>query len=192
MQSLKRNHVYKIGIAGGSGSGKTRLSLYLEEQLSQLMVKVIHMDHYYKQVRPVYKAPFTDQEYEDFNHPDAVDLNRLYEEYTAAVQSHTFDVVIIEGFLLFHFPEFRNTLDVKVYIDCLPDERMVRRMAWFLEKGYTYDEFTKEYLDLVRYRHDEFVEPTKWFADIILNGSKGTHKGTEILLKWILMRCRGL
>lgn len=189
---MKRNHVLTIGIAGGSGSGKTRLSLILEEQLSPLAVKVFHMDRYYKTERPRCKAPFTEKEYEDFNHPDAVDMGTLYQEYAAAIQSQVFDVVIIEGFLLFHFSELRKSLDLKVYIDCLSDERLIRRTKWFLEKGYAYDDIMNEYLDLVRYRHDEYVEPTKWYADIILNGTEGAHKGTDMLLEWIIMRSRGI
>lgn len=189
---MKRNHVQTIGIAGGSGSGKTGLSLYLEEQLSPLVVKVFHMDRYYKSVRPFVKAPFSEKEYEDFNHPDAVDITKLYNELLTAVQSQTFDVIIIEGFLLFHFPELRKALDLKVYIDVRADERMIRRTAWFVEKGYIYDDIMSEYLDLVRYRHDKYVEPTKWYADFIMNGSAGKYKGTDMLLKWIVMRSRGM
>lgn len=189
---MKRNHVQTIGIAGGSGSGKTSLSLCLEENLRPLVVKVFHMDHFYKAVRPVCHAPFTDKEYEDFNHPDAVDVSRLFQDYAAAVQSQSFDVIIIEGFLLFHFPELRKILDLKVYIDCQADERFIRRTKWFLEKGYTYDDTVAEYLDLVRYRHDEYVEPTKWYADIIMNGTTGPHKGLNMLLQWIEMKSRGM
>ncbi|WP_422657135.1 AAA family ATPase [Paenibacillus sp. EC2-1] len=189
---MRRNHVQTIGIAGGSGSGKTRLSLQLEEQLQPLVVKIFHMDHYYKEVRPQSRASFTDKEYEDFNHPDAVDVHRILQDYFAAVQGQNFDVIIIEGFLLFHFPELRNTLDLKVYIDCQADERSLRRMKWFLEKGYTYDDTVAEYLDLVRYRHDQYVEPTKWFADIIMNGATGPRKGMNMLLRWIEMKSRGM
>lgn len=189
---MRRNHVQTIGIAGGSGSGKTTLSLYLEEHLQPLVVKIFHMDHYYKKVRPRSHAFFTDIEYEDFNHPDAVDVSRFLKDYSSAVQGQVFDVIIIEGFLLFHFPELRNILDLKVYIDCQGDERFLRRTKWFLEKGYTYDDTVAEYLNLVRYRHDQYVEPTKWYADIIMNGATGARKGMNMLLQWIEMKSRGM
>lgn len=174
-----------IGIAGGSGSGKTHLSLLLKDGLKDKNVLILHTDRYYKAQRPVMKAPFSNKTYEDFNHPDGVDIQRLCAEYQAAREGNEFDLIIIEGFLLLHFDELREWLDLKVYVDCRADERMIRRTGWFLSKGYSYEETVQEYLDLVRFRHDEYVEPTKWHADIIINGSTGPHKGAELILVWI-------
>ncbi|GAB6931334.1 uridine kinase [Paenibacillus sp. JCM 10914] len=177
-----------IGISGGSGSGKTTLSLVLEDQLKDCRIAVYHMDKYYKSVRPLAKAPFTGNVLEDFNHPDGVDLQRLSTDYDQALLSGDYDVVIIEGFLLFHFERLRETLDLKLYVDCPADERMVPRSEWFINKGYSRDEVTQEYLQLVRYRHDEYVEPTRWYADLIMNGSTGGDLGTQVVLDWIRVR----
>lgn len=176
-----------IGIAGGSGSGKTTLSKYLADQLNEanIKVKVIHMDKYYKTVRPVTTSPFTFKEYEDFNHPEAVDIERVQEDFHNALSDLEYRVVIIEGFLLFVFSELREKLGYKVFVDCQSDERLVRRINKFSPERYSTAQVIAEYLDLVRFRHDEFVEPTRWYADLIINGSSGSQKGGEILWEWL-------
>jgi uridine kinase len=68
--------------------------------------------------------------------------------------------------------EILSMLDLKLYVDCRPDERIVRRLRRNMTWGLSFDEIASVYLDMVRYRHDEYVEPTKWRADFILNGSK--------------------
>ncbi|MGG3279530.1 uridine kinase family protein [Paenibacillus solani] len=185
---MEYNQTLTIGIGGGSGSGKTTLSLQLKQKLSMYRVEIFHMDRYYKPERPIAKAPFTNQLFEDFNHPDAVHIQRLIEDVGKAVHSGEHDVVIIEGFLLYQFEQLRKLLQLKVFIDCPADERMIRRNRRFTEKGHSEQEVLQEYLQLVRYRHDEFVEPTRWYADVVLNGSIEGNLGCAVVTEWILAR----
>lgn len=187
---MERRQTLRIGIGGGSGSGKTTLSLKLKERLSEYRVAIFHMDKYYKSVRPLAKAPFTNQIFEDFNHPDAVDIERLTEDYEHAVHSGEYDVIVVEGFLLYQFEYLRNSLDLKLFIDCPADERMLRRNRWFIDKGHSEESVLQEYLQLVRYRHDEYVEPTRWHADLVMNSSLAGNQGVEVVTDWIFTRLR--
>lgn len=187
---MERRQTLRIGIGGGSGSGKTTLSLKLKERLSEYRVAIFHMDKYYKSVRPLAKAPFTNQIFEDFNHPDAVDIERLTEVYEHAVHSGEYDVIIVEGFLLYQFEYLRNSLDLKLFVDCPADERMLRRNRWFIDKGHSEETVLQEYLQLVRYRHDEYVEPTRWHADLVMNSSLTGNQGVEVVTDWIFTRLR--
>lgn len=175
-----------IGIAGGSGSGKTTLSRFLASGLSEYKVKMIHMDKYYKEKRPIATAPFSGKQYEDFNHPSAIHMDKVLEDFQYAALKE--DVVIIEGFLLFHDARLRENMDYKIFVDCPSDERLARRLDNFVNGRYSREEVINEYLELVRHRHDEYVEPTRWYADLIMNGSKGNQKGSQIVLEWLLQK----
>ncbi|SDO02741.1 uridine kinase [Paenibacillus sp. yr247] len=179
-----------IGIAGGSGSGKTTISNYLAHALTNYKIKVIHMDKYYKKKRPIAIAPFSGKEYEDFNHPTAIDIDQVINQFNQALHSKEYDLVLIEGFLLFHFPELHELIDYKVFVDCQSDDRLVRRIDKFSVERYTQEEVITEYLDLVRHRHDEFVEPTRWHANLIINGSQRTEKGSQMLLDWLRQKLK--
>ncbi|ASS67043.1 MULTISPECIES: AAA family ATPase [unclassified Paenibacillus] len=172
-----------VGIAGGTGSGKTTLSRYLAGNLEEFRVRVIHMDKFYRELRPRTIAPLSGQEYEDFNHPDALDLEAVGRELREALEEE--DIVLIEGFLLFAVKELVDRLDYKIFVDCPSDERLARRLGKFKSGKYTQEETVREYLELVRPRHDSWVEPTRWQADLVLNGSLPTAKGGEMLLEWI-------
>ncbi|MCZ8520312.1 MULTISPECIES: uridine kinase family protein [Paenibacillus] len=172
-----------IGIAGGTGSGKTTLSHVLAQGLDGYTVKVIHMDKYYHERRPVTAAAFSGKTYEDYNDPLAVNIDRVLEDLQHADTGE--DVVIVEGFLAFHYPQLRERMDYKVYMDCQSDERLARRLGKFSGERYSAEEVVREYLDLVRYRHDLYVEPTRWYADLVLNGSWKEQKGSRMLLEWI-------
>lgn len=177
-----------IGIAGGSGSGKTTLSKFLASGLSGHKVKSIHMDKYYKAIRPITTDPISGKEYEDFNHPDAIDMDKLMDDFNQAILTE--DIVIIEGFLLFHLSGLRERLDYKVYVDCPSDERLARRLSKFKAGRYSQEEVVNEYLDLVRHRHDVYVEPTRWYADMVVNGSLRSEKGSQMLLDWVLQKLK--
>lgn len=180
-----------IGIAGGSGSGKTTFSNYLFENLSQFSVRVIEMDRYYKSERPITVSPLNGKVYEDFNHPNSVNIDKVLNEISEVINEGITDVLIIEGFLLFNFAELMKQLDLKVYIDCPPDERLLRRIDNFSNWGIPKDEIS-EYISIVRNRHDEYVEPTRWYADIVMNGLSKTEKSKCIIVEWITNRIRKL
>jgi uridine kinase len=174
-----------IGIAGGSGSGKTTLSHCLVKNLSQYKVEIIHSDRYFKKLRPITKALFSNKEYDDYNQPDSIDVERLIYDIKAKTQLSDLDLLIVEGFLIFHFEAIRKLLEFKFYIDCKSDERLVRRLARDTEDGYDFKEIVDEYLDIVRFSHDKYVEPTKWYADLIINGTSIDNMGIQIIVVWI-------
>ena len=170
-----------IGIAGGTCSGKTYLSEALSERLREAGKKValIHMDAFFKKVTPTTIAPFTGIEYVEHNHPDSFRLEEFYQAIDEAKASDA-DAVVVEGLLVLYLKECREKLDLKVFVDLKSDERLIRRIHKFMTlRNQTMDEIADRYLDTVRYRHDEFVEPSRWYADVVFNGN-GT-KGAEIL-----------
>ncbi|NRF94918.1 AAA family ATPase [Paenibacillus frigoriresistens] len=174
-----------IGISGGSGSGKTTWSHYLLEHFSHYKVRIIHSDRYFKKLRPVTRAPFTNKEYDDFNQPESIDVKRLISDIDTTISGHESDLLIVEGFLIFHFEVVRERLAYKFYIDCESDERLVRRIARDSKDGHNINEIVAEYLDLVRHSHDKYVEPTKWYADLIINGTSSENKGRQMIVDWI-------
>ena len=174
---------YVIGIAGGSASGKSTLCGMLEKKIIQAQVKVFHMDSYFKEEdqRPHVKAPVTRKIYTDDNHPLTMDLPGLSRDLTAAL-TQDWDVIIVEGLLTLWDDEILPHLDLKLFIDCRADERIVRRTHRNMEWGQTFEEITNVYLDMVRYRHDEYVEPSKWRADLIINGSHISETALDTVL----------
>ena len=164
---------YVIGIAGGSASGKTTFSAKLEKELASLRVKTLHMDSYFKprDARPQSPAPISGKIYMDDNHPLTMDLNRFAADLRAAIECGEWQVIIAEGLLVLWDEAILAQLDLKLFVDCRADERIVRRIRRNSKWNQTCDEITDVYLDLVRFRHDEYVEPTRWRADLILNGS---------------------
>lgn len=164
---------YVIGIAGGSASGKTTFSSKLEKELAPLRVKVFHMDSYFKprDERPQSPAPVSGKVYVDDNHPLTMELGRFADDLRAAIECGEWQVIIAEGLLVLWDEAILAQLDLKLFVDCRADERIVRRIRRNSKWNQTFDEITDVYLDLVRFRHDEYVEPTRWRADLILNGS---------------------
>jgi len=177
--------MYVIGIAGGTCSGKTTLSGILEEKLADYKVNVLHMDKYFKNPTPTTIAPIKGIEYPEHNHPDSFKLDEFFSDLDSAVKGDD-DIVIVEGLLILHFGEIREKLNLKIFVDLPSDERLIRRVKRFMrDRGQTLDEVASRYLDTVRYRHNEFVEPSRWFADIVLNGDYTTHNGADMVARLI-------
>ncbi|MBQ2724177.1 MAG: uridine kinase [Clostridia bacterium] len=164
--------MFVIGIAGGTCSGKSTLSGKLAEYFGE-RCRVIHMDAYFRRPSITTIAPITGIEYVEHNHPDALYLDRLYEDFHDAIENGSEDILIIEGLFALHLPEIREKLDLKIFVDLASDERLVRRIRRFTANGQTFDEVTSRYIDTVRFRHDEFVEPSRWHADMVVNGIAG-------------------
>jgi len=178
---------YVIGIAGGSASGKSTLCQQLEKALAGRKITVFHMDNYFKpkEKRPYVAAPITKKMYTDDNHPTTVDLPQLKQDLAAAISEASADIIIVEGLLTLHDDEICQVLNLKLYVECRPDERIVRRLRRNMARGLTFDEISDVYLDMVRYRHDEYVEPSKWKADLIINGSMFSSKALDIIVREI-------
>ncbi len=175
-----------VGIAGGSASGKTTLSLRLEEALAGLRVETFHMDRYFLKVKPQMVAPFTRLVYNDANHPDSFDLAGLVRDLDARLQSADApQVILIEGLMTLHDDAIRARLDLKIFLDAQSDERIVRRLKRNVAAGGDFDKNATFFLDTVRHRHLQFVEPSRWYADIVLNGSTPSTRGEELVVEWI-------
>lgn len=171
---------YVIGIAGGTAGGKSTFC----EQLGKLLecqglnTAEIHLDDYFKpeSERPVSAAPVSGKEYIDDNHPDTMDLKRVYSDIRSYMNSGKYNVIIAEGLLTLWDKNIYELLDLKLYVDCPADERIIRRLKRNMSWGRNFEEISEVYLDLVRYRHNEYVEPTKWKADFIINGTTAADK----------------
>ena len=176
---------YVVGISGGSCSGKSTITDRLEKILGEkYKVAVLRLDRYYMQPELRTIAPFTRVEYVERNHPDSMVAKRIYEDLAAAISDETNDIILIEGLFALYFDELREKLNLKVFIDLQSDERIYRRIKRSLNYE-SLDEIALRYLDTVRYRHDEFIEPTRWHADIIVNGTLDANLGMNIIVSYI-------
>ena len=181
---------FVIGIAGGSASGKTTFAKLLSETFGATACLILHMDSYYKPQAqlPRAKAPVTGIEYADYNHPSSLHLAQLAQDFDQAIADARHKIIIIEGIFALQNESIYSKLDLKIFIDCRADERMIRRLKRNMGFGLEFDQTSDEYLDLVRYRHDEYVEPSKWRADLILNGSNFSKKAVDLIVNYIKNR----
>lgn len=188
MESNKKPYV--IGIAGGSASGKTTFSKTLIEALTPVKVKVFHMDAYFKgeELRPQSAAPVSGKVYMDDNHPLTMDLPKLASDLAKEISAAESQVIIVEGLLTLWNEEILKLLDLKLFVDCRADERIVRRLKRNMQWGLTFEQISEVYLDLVRYRHDEYVEPTRWRADFVLNGSNPSELTLQMIVAWVKLQ----
>lgn len=187
-----------IGIAGGSGSGKTLVSRTIVRQLGSDRVVIIDQDSYYRNLEDI---PLRDRDARNFDHPDAFDNDLLkrnirdlldgqpieqpiydYAEHrrmleTRRVGEHL--IIVLEGILIFVDPELRALMDIKVFIDADPDVRFIRRLRRDLvERGRSVDSIVRQYEESVRPMHLQFVEPSKRYADLII--PEGGHNKVAI------------
>lgn len=169
---------YLIGIAGGSASGKSTLAKALGEAYSHRTVTVLAMDSYYK---PEEELPLVTLEngkqYRDYNCPDSFDLPRLRADIDRIMTEKSCRILIVEGLLTLWDEWINDVCDVRVFVDCPDDVRVIRRIKRNLTWGLTLDEITDVYLDLVRHRHKEFVAPSVKNADIVIQSEDGVETG---------------
>lgn len=179
--------MYIIGITGGSCSGKTTLTQRLKDKLTAdgYSVRDMHMDAFFKNPTPTSIAPFTGIEYPEHNHPDSFRMQEFYDAVDEASKGSE-DVLIIEGLLILYLEQIRSKLDLKLFVDLRSDERLIRRVKRFQrDRGQTLEEISDRFLDTVRYRHDEFVEPTRWHADLVINGVFDLNNSVDILYNYV-------
>ena len=180
---------FMIGIAGGTGAGKSTFARRLKDALGSAAVLIAH-DSYYKN-RP--DLPPQERARLNYDHPDALETElmirhlRLLREGTPiqrprydfslhlrapeTVEERPAPIVIAEGILLFHDPRLRSLFDLKIYVDADADERILRRAGRDMaQRGRSLPDIARQYLDTVKPMHDRFVEPTKAFADIVIPG----------------------
>lgn len=176
-----------IGIAGGTGSGKTTLTAILKERFRN-NISVINHDSYYKSHSDM---PFEERCKLNYDHPDAFDTALLVRDLKAlrqgeVIQCPTYDytvhdrspitvevrpakAVIVEGILIFENTALRKLMDIKIFVDTDADVRILRRLLRDVkERGRTLDSVVDQYLTTVKPMHEAFVEPSKKYADIIV------------------------
>lgn len=174
---------YIVGISGGTASGKSTFTNWLEAQLAGLDVRVFHMDSYFKpdSVRPKAAAHVTGKVYFDDNCPETIYHGKLREDLAHAVAEGP-DVILVEGLFALWYDWLYEQLNLKLFIDCDADERIVRRLRRNMaQRGLSFEEIAGVYLDMVRYRHQQYIEPTKWRADLILNGSTPSELANQLI-----------
>ena len=177
-----------IGVAGGSGSGKTTVAQELLRRVGADRIAYLQHDSYYKDLRML---PSTQHSEINFDHPDTletellikhiIDLRQfkavhvpIYDFSTDTRKAETFtveprNVILVEGILLYVEPELRKLFDVKLFVDADADIRFIRRLHRDItERGRSTESVIKQYYATVRPMHLEFVEPSKRYADVII------------------------
>jgi len=176
-----------IGIAGCTQSGKSTFTKELEKALSDITLKTYHIDNYHKpkDEQPIIKAPFTNKTYTDFNSLVSFDTPQLFADLQKEVSLSKVDLIIVEGTLILYDENILNMLDLKLFVETRADERAVRYIDSY-SQHHGHDFIKNSYLDLVRYRMDEYIEPTKWRADMILNGSAMSKQAINIIKTYLI------
>lgn len=177
-----------IGIAGGTGSGKTTVANVILQRVGADNIALLPHDAYYKDLKDL---PEAQRDLVNFDHPDSLETDLLvhhlrelrqwrpvdipvYDFTTHTRTSRTLrvepqPVILVEGILIFAEPALRELFDVKIFVDTAPDIRFIRRLQRDLvERGRTVDSVIRQYETTVRPMHLEFVEPSKRYADVII------------------------
>lgn len=177
-----------IGVAGGSGSGKTTVAQHIVDNIGPEQVALLEHDSYYKD-----QSKLSPQERltVNYDHPDSLDnalLIRHLKDLRAgrAIRVPTYDfklysrtpetipvepkpVIVVEGILIYADPDLRNLMNLKIFVDTDADLRFIRRLQRdIVQRGRTVESVVEQYLQTVRLMHLEFVEPSKRYADLIV------------------------
>lgn len=194
-----------IGVAGGTGSGKTTVVRKIAQALPPHYVAVVPLDSYYNDT-----SEMTEEERHaiNFDHPDAFDWKLLIKQVNElssgiAIEQPTYSylkcnrlpetihvepkpVIIIEGIMTLLNKRLRDMMDLKVFVDCDPDERLIRNIQRdTIERGRDVKMVVDRYLEVLKPMHEQFIEPTKRFADIIIPQGGENVKGIDILCKYV-------
>lgn len=194
-----------IGIAGGTGSGKTTVVKRIAKALPPHCVAVVPLDSYYNDttgLTPEERAAI------NFDHPDAFDWKLLTEHIrklknNEAIEQPTYSyiesnrqketvhvepkpVIIIEGIMALHYKKLRDMMDLKIFVDTDNDVRLIRNIRRdVVERGRTVDMVLNRYEKVLKPMHEQFIEPTKKFADLIIPWGGDNKTGIHILKTYI-------
>lgn len=195
-----------IGIAGGTGSGKTTVVRKIVESLPADTVAVIPQDSYYNSQ---WDVPEALRKKTNFDHPDAFEwpllahqieelrkghsieqptysyLTCTRQQETVHVEPH--DVIIVEGIMALYDKKLRDLMDLKIFVDAEPDERLLRVIERDIEeRGHPLEMLINKYRNVLKPMHDEFIEPTKQFADIIIPNGGENARAVAMMQMYIL------
>jgi uridine kinase len=187
-----------IGIAGGTGSGKTSVANAILAEFSSSEVVLIQQDSYYHDLKHLH---IDERATVNFDHPDAVDFNEMCENLQSLIDGQTVQIplynfnthtrtddtltignhhiIVLEGILALFDERIRNMMDIKLYVDTPDDIRIIRRIKRDINKrGRTFESVIEQYYNTVRPMHQQFVEPSKKYADVII--PEGSHNKVAI------------
>lgn len=177
-----------IGITGGTGSGKSTVAKAIYKSLPQNNISVIEQDAYYKDQRHL---SFEERTKTNYDHPLAFDTELLLEHLNDLLDGKSIekpiydfsqhirkdetvtveprDIIILEGIMILEDERLRNLMDIKIFVDTDADVRVIRRITRDMrERGRTLESIINQYLFTVKPAHQQFIEPTKKYADIII------------------------
>ena len=201
--SLNGN-IYVIGVAGGSASGKTTIIKKVENYFGSDIAILSH-DSYYKAHDDM---PFEERCKLNYDHPDSFETERMAEDVRKLLKGHAIEmpvydyvnhnrsketvkvepkqVIIIEGILVLENRELRDLMDIKIYVDTDADERLMRRIKRdMVERGRSIESIIEQYSETVKPMHEEFVEPSKKYADIIIPRGGENIAGIDMLTTYL-------
>lgn len=201
-----------IGIAGGTGSGKTTVVNKIIEALPEGSVAIIPQDSYYNDQSDL---PLEVRKQTNFDHPNAFDwplLSHQIEELKAgrAIEQPTYsyitctrlsetihvepkDIIIVEGIMSLYDKNLRDQMDLKIFVDAGADERLLRVIVRDMaERGHPLDMLVNKYRNVLKPMHDEFIEPTKQYADIIIPNGGHNEQAIKMLRQYIIGQLREL
>jgi len=198
------SEIMVIGIAGGTGSGKTTITRKLMQRFGS-EVSVIYHDNYYK---AHHDMPYEQRSKLNYDHPNAFDTELLVEAIKELKQGHpvtcpVYDysihdrtdkiltvkptkVIVVEGILIFQSRELCQQMDIKIYVDTDADVRILRRITRDVrDRGRSLESVISQYLNTVKPMHEQFVEPSKRKADLIVPEGGQNTVALELLIKWV-------
>jgi uridine kinase len=191
-----------IGVAGGSGSGKTSVTKSIYDSFKGHSILMLEQDFYYKDQSHL---PFEERLKTNYDHPLAFDNDLLIEHinkllnhepiekpvYDYAVHTRSDqviyvepqDVIILEGILVLEDERLRNLMDIKLFVDTDADLRIIRRLLRDIkERGRSIDSVIDQYIGVVRPMHNQFIEPTKRYADVIIPEGGHNHVAIDLMV----------
>ena len=202
---MANNKVTIIGIAGGTGSGKTTVVKKIVEALPPHHVAVVPLDSYYNDT-----TEMTEEERRaiNFDHPDAFDWKLLIKQINELREGHAIEqptysylicnrlpetihvepkpVIIVEGIMTLINKKLRDMMDIRIFVDCDSDERLIRNIERdTVERGRDVQTVLDRYRKVLKPMHDQFIEPTKRYAHIIIPEGGDNVKGINMVCKYI-------
>lgn len=191
-----------IGVSGGSGSGKTSVTKSIYDRFKGHSIMILEQDYYYKDQAHL---PFEERLKTNYDHPLAFDNDLLIQhiekllkfepiqkpvyDYAMHTRSQEVievepkDVIILEGILVLEDERLRNLMDMKLFVDTDADIRIIRRLFRDIkERGRTMDSVIEQYVNVVRPMHNQFIEPTKRYADIIIPEGGQNHVAIDLMV----------
>ncbi|MBR1923009.1 MAG: uridine kinase [Paludibacteraceae bacterium] len=202
--------MFIIGIAGGTGSGKTTVVRKLIERLPKGEVTVIPLDSYYNDSSHI---PMEERQKINFDHPDAFEWKLLIQHLQLLKEGHAVEqpqydyitssrlketvhvepseIIIVEGIMTLHHPRLREEMDLKVFVDADADDRLIRVIKRdIVERGRTVEAVIERYQHVLKPMHEQFIEPCKRFANVIIPQGGHNNAAINMMAKFIKQQLR--